>query len=115
MFEDHVIGPAVLDDHGEAIEILHPAFDFGAVHETDVDGQFFTPRVIQEDVLDIRLSGGGPGLTCCCWHRGGSPWPRGHGRPPPESPRVRLRRGSTVDLALSDYRSTTATCISGIP
>ena len=59
MLEDHVIGAGVLDDHGEPIEVLDPPLEVGAVHQADVHRQLFAARVIQEDILDVRLRGEG--------------------------------------------------------
>ena len=55
MLEHHVVGAGVLDDHGEAIEVLDPPFEVRSIHQADVHRQLFAPRVVQEDVLNVRL------------------------------------------------------------
>ena len=59
VLEDHVIGAGVLDDHGEAIEVLDAPLELGAVHQADVHRQLLAPRVVQEHVLDVRLRSDG--------------------------------------------------------
>ena len=95
MLEHHVIGAVVLDDDREAIEVLDAALEVRPVHQSDVHGQLFTTRVVQEDVLNVglrrrgtRLTDAGP-LDC-------SPWPRGRATSSRVS-RVGLRRESIVD------------------
>src|SRR5262245_27382724 len=97
MLEHHVIGAVVFDDDSEAVEVLDAALEVGPVHQPDVHGQLFTTRVVQEDVLNVGLRRRGTRLTDLLGHWDYSPWPRGHERPPPKSPRVGLRRESIVD------------------
>ena len=49
--------PADFDDHREAIEVLDATLERPPVHQVDRDGEPFAPRVVQEDVLDVRLAG----------------------------------------------------------
>src|SRR5262245_63063089 len=69
VLEDHVIGAAVLEDDGEPIEVLHPTFELGPIHEPDLQDEFLAARVIQKDVLYVRLRRRWLGLTSL-WHSG---------------------------------------------
>ena len=73
VLEHHVVGAVVLDDDGEAIEVLHATLEVGAVHQADVDRQLLAPRVVEEHVLNVRLRWSGPRLTDLLSHRGHSP------------------------------------------
>src|SRR5262245_9778822 len=55
MLEDQMVGAFDLDDEGEAIEALDASLEVPAVHEMNADRQPITPRVIQEDVLNVGL------------------------------------------------------------
>jgi hypothetical protein len=55
VLEDHVVGTGMLDDHCEAIEVLDPSLELGAIHEPHQYGKLFTSSVIEEDVLNVRL------------------------------------------------------------
>ena len=50
-----MVGTGMLDDHGEAIEVLDTPLEVRAIHQADVHRELFAPRVVQEDVLDVRL------------------------------------------------------------
>ena len=52
-----MIGAVDLDDHGEAIEVLDARVELAAVDQVDADGQPLAPRVVEKDVLDVRLCG----------------------------------------------------------
>src|SRR5260370_41405637 len=57
VLEDHVIGAAVIDDHGKAIEVLDPALELGSVHHPNGDGELLATDVVEKDVLEVRLGG----------------------------------------------------------
>src|SRR5688572_3328620 len=72
VLEHHVVGAAMLDDDGEAVEILDAPLELRAVHQPHEHREFFAARVIEKDVLNVGLCGGGLGVTCL-GHRCGSP------------------------------------------
>ena len=59
VLEDHVIGAALLDDHGKAIEVLDATLEIAAVHEADLDRQLLAARVIQNTSWILGWAGAG--------------------------------------------------------
>ena len=57
MLEQHVIRAGNFDDDREAIEVLDPTLERFAGHQLDSNGQPLSPREVEEDVLNVRLTG----------------------------------------------------------
>src|SRR6185312_2632057 len=46
VLEDHVVGSRLIEHQREAIEVLDPAFELGAVHHADGDHQLLAAHVV---------------------------------------------------------------------
>jgi hypothetical protein len=65
VLEHHVVGAIVLDDDGEAIEVLHATFEVGAVHQADVHRQLLASRVVEETSWMFGCGGAGRASRIC--------------------------------------------------
>src|SRR5439155_13568283 len=55
--ENHVIGPAVIEDERKPIEILDATLQLAAVHHPDRDDELLAAHVVEKHVLNVRLCG----------------------------------------------------------
>ena len=49
-----VVRAVLLDDDGEAVEVLDAGFELGSIHQPNAYGQPIAPRQVEERILDIR-------------------------------------------------------------
>src|SRR6185436_12490493 len=72
VLEHELVRAVDLDDDGEPIEILDASVELSSVEQVNGDGEAVAARVIQEDILDVRLRRG-RSLFSDLGHQGTSP------------------------------------------